>query len=194
LLQLSGKSFALLNVNVGLLLDPLSMVMLLVVTGATLLAGLAAGSYPALFLSSLPPSSVLKGGYAAGRPGRSSSLRRALVVAQFSISIVFIIGAALLFERAVTVSGFHRALGLLVEYCKTTKRDGKPLAADPLIAAFSGSSALYTISVNSIIAVALAGSIFYTRFWCRYLCPVGAFLSLLNNFIVLNRIIPKRDQ
>jgi hypothetical protein len=42
-------------------------------------------------------------------------------------------GAALLFERAVTVSGFHRALGLLTEYVKTTKRNGKPLAEDPLI-------------------------------------------------------------
>jgi alkylation response protein AidB-like acyl-CoA dehydrogenase len=45
----------------------------------------------------------------------------------------YIIGAALLFERAVTVSGFHRALELLTEYVKTTKRNGKPLAADPLI-------------------------------------------------------------
>jgi hypothetical protein len=45
----------------------------------------------------------------------------------------YIIGAALLFERAVTISGFHRPLELLIEYCKTTKRSGKPLAADPLI-------------------------------------------------------------
>jgi hypothetical protein len=45
----------------------------------------------------------------------------------------YIIGAALLFERAVTISGFHRPLELLVEYCKKTKRNGKPLAADPLI-------------------------------------------------------------
>ena len=45
----------------------------------------------------------------------------------------YIIGAALLFERAVTVSGFHRALELLTEYVKETKRNGKPLSADPLI-------------------------------------------------------------
>ena len=45
----------------------------------------------------------------------------------------YIIGAALLFERAVTISGFRRPLELLIEYCKTTKRNGKPLSADPLI-------------------------------------------------------------
>jgi len=45
----------------------------------------------------------------------------------------YIIGAALLFERAVTISGFHRPLELLVEYVKTTERNGKSMAADPLI-------------------------------------------------------------
>jgi hypothetical protein len=40
----------------------------------------------------------------------------------------YIIGAALLFERAVTISGFHRPLELLLDYVKTTKRNGKLLA------------------------------------------------------------------
>ena len=66
----------------------------LLVAGITLLSGLAAGSYPAFFLSSLPPTRILRGSFSPGRRGRSSSLRRALVVIQFSISIVFIIGSA----------------------------------------------------------------------------------------------------
>ncbi|MEE8470379.1 MAG: acyl-CoA dehydrogenase family protein [Dehalococcoidia bacterium] len=45
----------------------------------------------------------------------------------------YIIGAALLFERAVTISGFHRPLEALVEYVKSAKRRGKPLAEDPLV-------------------------------------------------------------
>jgi alkylation response protein AidB-like acyl-CoA dehydrogenase len=45
----------------------------------------------------------------------------------------YIIGAALLFERAVTISGFHRPLELLIDYAKNTRRGGKPLAEDPFI-------------------------------------------------------------
>ena len=41
-----------------------------------------------------------------------------------------------------------------------------------------------------IAAIALIGSCFYTRFWCRYLCPVGGFLSLLNNIAILKRYLP----
>jgi alkylation response protein AidB-like acyl-CoA dehydrogenase len=45
----------------------------------------------------------------------------------------YIIGAALLFERAVTISGFHRPLEMLVDYVKNTRRGGKLLSEDPLI-------------------------------------------------------------
>jgi predicted membrane-bound spermidine synthase/Na+-translocating ferredoxin:NAD+ oxidoreductase RnfG subunit len=71
-------------------------------------------------------------------------------------------------------------------------RNRTTLAADPLIAVFSGSPILYTAGAGLIIVIALTGSIFYTRFWCRYLCPVGAFLSLLNNVIVLKRFLPAK--
>jgi alkylation response protein AidB-like acyl-CoA dehydrogenase len=45
----------------------------------------------------------------------------------------YIIGAALLFERATTISGFHRPVELLVDYVKNTRRCGKPLSEDRLI-------------------------------------------------------------
>ena len=45
----------------------------------------------------------------------------------------YIIGAALLFERAVTISGFHRPLELLIEYARKTKRHGRPLSEDPIV-------------------------------------------------------------
>jgi hypothetical protein len=45
----------------------------------------------------------------------------------------YIIGAALLFERAISVSGFHRPLEMLVDYVKNTMRGGKLLSEDPLV-------------------------------------------------------------
>jgi hypothetical protein len=43
-----------------------------------------------------------------------------------------------------------------------------------------------------IVAIALIGSVFYARFWCRYLCPAGAFLSLFNKVALLKRYLPAK--
>jgi hypothetical protein len=44
-----------------------------------------------------------------------------------------------------------------------------------------------------ILGLCLAGllaSIFYFRFWCRYLCPAGAFLALANKIALLRKYAP----
>lgn len=53
-----------------------------------LLTGILAGSYPALYLSSFRPSSVLKGTF--NRPNTLITPRKVLVVIQFSVAIVLI--------------------------------------------------------------------------------------------------------
>lgn len=70
--------------------------------GFGLFVGVFAGSYPAFFLSSFKPITVLKGGASAIRlnaSGKSISLRSGLVVFQFCMSIVLIIGTTVVFQQ-----------------------------------------------------------------------------------------------
>jgi putative ABC transport system permease protein len=62
-----------------------------------IIAGILAGLYPALVLSSFKPALVLKG--QQGSSKGKGLLRRTLVVAQFSISIVLLIATAIIFQQ-----------------------------------------------------------------------------------------------
>ena len=70
--------------------DLLTFRVVLTLIGMSLLVGFLAGFYPALSLSSHIPIEVLKGRFAVSR--RGGSLRRGLVVFQFAISGILILG------------------------------------------------------------------------------------------------------
>jgi putative ABC transport system permease protein len=87
--QLSGKDLPLMvlsrpHVILGLL-------------GITLTAGLISGIYPALLLSSFQPVAVLKNAFKSGLRGKA--FRRALVIFQFVLTTVLIIGTVVVYRQ-----------------------------------------------------------------------------------------------
>lgn len=97
--QLAGK-----NIGVSALFSPR---LLLYGVGGMVLVGLLAGSYPAAVLSRFRPAEVLKGGVVSGFKG--SWLRNALVVFQFTISVVLIIVTVVIYSQLTYL--LHRDLG-----------------------------------------------------------------------------------
>jgi ABC-type antimicrobial peptide transport system permease subunit len=86
--EITGKNIAIS------LLDPQFLLLFL---GIAFFTGMLSGSYPALFLSSLKPVSVLKGTLKF-KPS-AVYLRQGLVVFQFMLSIVLIIGTLIIYYQ-----------------------------------------------------------------------------------------------
>ncbi|MCP4726760.1 MAG: FtsX-like permease family protein [bacterium] len=88
--SLTGKSFdpGILNAS-GLVLK---------LFGIAIITGIISGSYPALLLSSYKPISVFKGEIVHDRKG-GSLFRKIMVITQFSLSIILIVGTLIIYEQ-----------------------------------------------------------------------------------------------
>jgi putative ABC transport system permease protein len=78
------------------------------IIGVTLLVGVVSGLYPALFLSSFAPTQAIRS--AVHRGGREAALRKALVVIQFTLSTLLIIGTLAVHAQLAFIK--HRDIGL----------------------------------------------------------------------------------
>ena len=107
--QISGKEMTIVS-----LAHPQ---MALFAVGLTLAIGLLAGAYPAFFLSAFRPSPILRGELQRGV--RGGALRRVLVIFQFAVSVVMIIGTMVVFNQLHYIQnkkiGFNKEQVLILQ-------------------------------------------------------------------------------
>jgi ABC-type antimicrobial peptide transport system permease subunit len=85
------------------------------VLGITLLTGVLAGSYPALFLSSFQPDRILKGILSPKKIGmNTASIRKGLVVFQFVLTVILIICTTTVYRQMSFIK--NRRLGFEKNY------------------------------------------------------------------------------
>jgi putative ABC transport system permease protein len=136
--QLAGK-----EISTGILNHPLNIFSLFLLAAGI---GVVAGFYPSFVLSSFQPVSVLKGRFSTG--SRGLLLRKSLVVFQFTISIVLIVGTIIVYRQLSYMRnqdlGFNKEQTIIIDTNFDKNKDAfkQSLSSVPGVVSSSYSSSI----------------------------------------------------
>ena len=166
-----------------------------IISGVVLLVGILSGSYPALFMSSLRPTEVLKGKLQLN--GSTGGIQRVLIVLQYTVSIVMITLSLVVYLQMRFID--QKELGFQKEQILTyqlrsgiTQANidliGTQLAASPLTANFTFSSSLPTdIGSSTFLKNDRSGGNIYRLYADR------RFLNVYEINLLAGRFLEERD-
>ena len=116
--ELAGK-----QMEVGFFISPL---VLSVAVAFSILLGIIAGIYPALFLAAFKPVMVLKGKLTSG--SKSPWLRNSLVIFQFTVSAVLVVGTIVIYQQLQFLNekslGFDKDQLVVIERANLLRSQG----------------------------------------------------------------------
>lgn len=127
----------------------LSLDLLWVLVGLMILVGLSAGAFPAFYLSSFKPVTVLKGNNKLGDSKVAATLRKGLVFIQFTISIALMVGSVTIYHQLQYVRdldlGLDKDQVIVVSFYNKDLRSKLPLVQE----AFSQVSSVVKVAATS---------------------------------------------
>lgn len=117
-----------------------------------LATGIVSGSYPAVFLSSFKPAAVLKG--ATKDKSKSASIRKVLVIIQFSVSVFLIISTSVIYNQWAFLQSKNIGINPDMVLVTSLPRDNyktfkDELLKDPNVISVSASNKKPTSSLSS---------------------------------------------
>lgn len=161
--------------------------------GISLLIGIISGSYPAFYLSSFRPVRVLKGTIISGR--KNGTLRKILVIFQFVLSIIMIIGIIMVSKQLNYFRnkdlGFDKENIILTQVQDTSFRKKIPvfkeeLLQNPAITSVSSSTGLPGY-VRSIVVMRVEKENKMQEYALNFVMVDYDYIDLLNLEIVEGR-------